>query len=144
MVWIPGSNNGVWGVGAARGALFPPTLNGPFGHKGAPLPVNLQLPTGVISKPNVVKSRRSFGNVYELTPGGVTTDSSWGFKDKAYKAFGRKRRRRGSRRRKSQRRGSRRRKSQRKSKSRRCKGVKHDGKRCKHRTTTVYCKHHKH
>ena len=111
MVWIPGSNNGTWGMGMSRGALFPKTLNGPMGYQGFPLPQLIQHPTGVMDKPYLGRAfGRHFGTVYELTPGGVTTEAGWGFSNKV-KSFGRRKRsrrrsRRGSRR---SRRGSRRR-----------------------------------
>jgi hypothetical protein len=120
MVWIPGSNNGTWGMGMSRGAVFPAgIMGGPFGFQGYPLPVNLELPTGVMDKPY---GGRSFGTVYQLTPGGVTTEAGWGFKNKA--GFGRRRR------------------SKRRSVKQRCEGIKENGKRCKHKTTGKYCKHH--
>jgi hypothetical protein len=102
---IPGSNNGQSGYGMARGAMFPSCMYGPFGYREFPLPNMISQPTGVMDK------RYSFGDsVYELTPGGRTTESAWGFETKA---FGRKSQRRKSQRRKSQRRKSQRRKSQR-------------------------------
>ena len=41
---IKGSNNGQSGFGLARGAVFPSSMNGPFGYSQRPLPVNLSLP----------------------------------------------------------------------------------------------------
>jgi hypothetical protein len=131
MVWIPGSNNGEWGLNASRGALFPATigLNGPFGSPGYPLPVNLQLPTGVVDRPYLGRAfgkkfekrfRKRFGTVYELTPGGVTTQASWGFTDRT---------RRFSRSKKSQ-------------KKHRCEGLTNNNKRCKHKTDGKFCKCH--
>jgi hypothetical protein len=123
MVWIPGSNNGTWGMGMSRGAVFPANMGGPFGYQGYPLPNMIQHPTGVMDKPY---QGRSFGTVYELTPGGVTTERGWGFANKA-KYFGKSRRRRS-------RRNS--------TKMHRCEGIKENGKRCKHKTSGQYCKHH--
>jgi len=124
MPFIPGSNNGAFGMGMSRGAVFPSSMNGPFGRPGYPLPGALQMPTGVMDRPY---EGHAFGRVYELTPGGVTTEGSWGFIDKA-KRFGRRR--------------SLKRRSKAATKSRRCKGIKKNGVRCKHRTCGVYCKHH--
>lgn len=85
---IPGSNNGTWGMGMSRGAVFPPNMGGPFGYQGYPLPTLLQHPTGVVGKPYKGHAfGRKFGMVYELTPGGVTTDVGWGFVNKV-KSFG--------------------------------------------------------
>jgi hypothetical protein len=117
MLWIPGSNNGEWGLNMARGAVFPANIGGPLGFRGNPLPINLQLPTPTIDKPYFT---RSFGTVYQLTPGGVTTESGWGFKNKG---FGRRRRSNST-------------------KKHRCKAIKKDGKRCKHKTVGNFCKHH--
>ena len=36
MVWIPGSNNGTWGMGMARGAMFPSSLGGSLGRQASP------------------------------------------------------------------------------------------------------------
>lgn len=41
---INGSNNGVWGVGMSRGALFPPAMNGPLGYINHPLPYDQEVP----------------------------------------------------------------------------------------------------
>ena len=119
MPFIPGYNNGEWGLNASRGAMFPAgiPMNGPFGMRGYPLPVNLQMPTGTVDKPYM---GRAFGNkmVYELTPGGVTTSEGWGFIDKS-RRFG----------------------SKRKSRSgvcRRCKGITKSGKQCKHICSFYY------
>jgi hypothetical protein len=51
---IKGTNNGTFGFGQTR-ALFPPSMNGPFGFNNYPLPVNLDLPailTGLDPKYN--------------------------------------------------------------------------------------------
>ena len=85
---IPGSNNGTWGLNMSRGAVFPPVLNGPFGYQGYPLPNMIQHPTGVMG--------RGFGTIYQLTPGGITTEEGWGFKNKI-KSFGKSRKSRKSR-----------------------------------------------
>jgi hypothetical protein len=116
---IPGSNNGTFGYGMSRGAVFPADPG--YFYQGFPLPVNLQLPTGVMDKPYLGRAfGRRFGMVYELTPGGVTTSQGWGFKNKA---FGRRRSRRSHR-------------------KHRCEGLKENGKRCKHNTSDQFCKHH--
>lgn len=120
MVWIPGSNNGTFGAGMSRGAVFPADPG--YFYQGFPLPNMIQHPTGVMDKPY---QGRSFGTVYELTPGGVTTEAGWGFTNKG-KFFGRRRR---SRRRSAE-------------KKHRCEGLKENGKRCKHKTSGQYCKHH--
>jgi hypothetical protein len=126
MVWIPGSNNGEWGLNMSRGALFPAAkgFNGPMGSSGYPLPVNLQLPAPTIDKPYIGRAfGRRFGMVYELTPGGVTTEAGWGFKNKAFGRRSRNRRRSGS-------------------KKQRCEGHTANGKRCRHKTNGQFCKHH--
>ena len=77
---IPGSNNGVWGVGQ-YGALYPSDMGGPSGYRGYPLPNQFQHATGV----------NSFGqNVYSLTPGGITSSPSWGYGRKSRKSKSRK------------------------------------------------------
>ena len=117
-VFIPGSNNGTSGYGLARGAMFPSTLNGPWGQRGSPLPIDLQMPTGVVDKPYY---GHAFGRpvIYELTPGGSTTEEGWGFKTRY---FG---------------------KSLKYGKTSRCKGKTLKNSRCKHRTSgKKYCKHH--
>ncbi len=141
MVWIPGSNNGTIGFGLSRGAVFPAGMNGPFGKRGYPLPINLQFPTGVTDKKF---KNRAFGTtVYQLTPGGITTEAGWGFKNNA---FGKRSKRR-SRFSKKRNRNKRNNKYSNKcsnnfSKKRRCKGIKKNGKRCKHMTTCTFCGHH--
>ncbi len=89
MVWIPGSNNGEWGLNMSRGAMFPAVkgFNGPMGSPGYPLPQLIQHPAPTMDKPYM---GRAFGTVYQLTPGGITTTAGWGFQNKA-KSFGRKR-----------------------------------------------------
>lgn len=122
MVWIPGSNNGTFGAGMSRGAVFPADPG--YFYQGFPLPNMIQHPTGVMDKPYL---GRAFGRtVYELTPGGITTEAGWGFKNKAF----------GHRRHRSRKR------SRRASKKHRCEGLKENGKRCKHKTTGQFCKHH--
>jgi hypothetical protein len=74
---IPGSNNGTWGYGLHR-ALFPKSLGGPFGSPWKQLPNSFQHPAMV----------RGFGQSYQLTPGGMTTQAGL---NKYY--FGSKRRR---------------------------------------------------
>jgi len=139
MVFIPGSNNGTFGMGMSRGAMFPSSMGGPFGHRGMPLPINLQMPTGVMDRPY---AGRAFGKgtVYQLTPGGVTTEAGWGFKNRSRSfggqicgpfGYGRSRRHRRSRRRKTT------------SSVRRCVGKTKNGKRCKHKTHGKFCKCHK-
>jgi hypothetical protein len=112
MVWIPGSNNGTFGAGMSRGAVFPAQPG--YFYKGFPLPQLIQHPTGVMDKPYLGRAfGRKYGTVYELTPGGVTTEAGWGFTNKH---FGRRRKsRRGSKRRRSRRsrRGSKKRRSRR-------------------------------
>jgi hypothetical protein len=140
MVWIPGSNNGQSGFGMVRGAMFPSSMNGPFGMRGFPLPVNLQMPTGTVARPYLgnafgrrMGSRRMGSTVYELTPGGITTEAGWGFQDRS-RSFGRDNicgpfgygRRRRSR-----------------SHKQRCLGKTKNGKRCKHHAQGKFCKHHK-
>ena len=134
MVWIPGSNNGQSGFGMARGAMFPSgIMGGPFGNRAFPLPVNLQMPTGVSDRPYSGHAfGRRMGTVYELTPGGVTTEAGWGFKDRARSfgtgqicgpfGYGRRRSR---------------------VKKHRCEGKTKNGKRCKHHAQGKFCKHHK-
>jgi len=91
---IPGSNNGEWGLNMSRGAMFPAVkgFNGPMGSLHYPLPNIIEHPTGVMDKPYLGRAfgRRFGGTVYELTPGGVTTEAGWGFSNKA-KRFGRRR-----------------------------------------------------
>ena len=41
---ITGSNNGTWGFGMSGGALFPPSMNGPFGYINHPLPYDQEMP----------------------------------------------------------------------------------------------------
>lgn len=128
MVWIPGSNNGTFGVGMSRGAVFPADPG--YFYQGFPLPNIIQHPTGVVDKPYIGrafgsrafgsrafgKRGRRFGMVYELTPGGVTTEAGWGFKNRA---FGRRSKRRSKRR--SRRRSRRNRRSRRSRRNRRSK-----------------------
>jgi hypothetical protein len=128
---IPGSNNGTFGAGMSRGAVFPADPG--YFYQGFPLPNMIQHPTGVVDRPYSGNAfgrafGRRFGMVYELTPGGITTSQGWGFKNKA---FGRRSRRR-----------SRRRSSSRLLEKHRCKGIKENGKRCKHKTNGQFCKHH--
>ena len=97
MVWIPGSNNGEWGLNMSRGAVFPTNMGGPFGFRGYPLPQLIQHPTSVVDRPyqgNAFGRRygRRFGKVYELTPGGVTTEVGWEFNNKI-RSFGLKNKR---------------------------------------------------
>ena len=42
---IKGSNNGTWGLGMSRGAMFPPSMNGPLGYINHPLPYDDQSPS---------------------------------------------------------------------------------------------------
>jgi len=129
MVWLPGSNNGEWGLNMSRGAMFPAVkgFNGPMGSLHYPLPNIIEHPTGVMDKPYLGRAfGRRFGRtVYELTPGGVTTEAGWGFSDKA-KRFGHRRSRR----------------SRSRSRRHRCEGITKQGKRCKHKTNDHFCKHH--
>src|SRR5688572_23417164 len=112
MVWIPGSNNGVWGLNMTRGSVFPVGMNGPLGSLGYPLPVNLQMPAPTMDKPYLGRAfGRRFGQIYQLTPGGVTTEAGWGFKSKAF--------------------GRRSRKQRKSMGSKRCQGIKENGKRCR-------------
>ena len=120
-MYIPGTNNGTWGAGMTRGAMFPSSMGGPLGRPGFPLPNIIEHPAPTQDRPYY-----SFGKgptIYQLTPGGVTTEAGWGFKQKA---FGRRRSRR----------------SRRSRHSRRCQGTTKNGKQCKHKTTGKYCKHH--
>ena len=94
MSYIPGSNNGEWGAGMHR-ALFPKSMGGPFGHRGQPLPNAFQhpAPVGRSFGSSPFDSPASFGDVeagevYQLTPGGATTEGSWGFENPL--SFGRK------------------------------------------------------
>lgn len=88
MNYIPGSNNGTWGAGMHR-AMFPASMGGPLGMRGHPLPNAFQHPANV----------NGFGsNVYQLTPGGITTEDSWGFTDMSKSSYGRRRRSRRSKR----------------------------------------------
>ncbi len=113
MVWLPGSNNGEWGLNMSRGSMFPANMGGPLGFKGFPLPQLIQHPAPTMDKPYQGSAfGRRFGTVYQLTPGGVTTENGWGFNNKV-RNFGIRRRRRS-----------------RSVKKRRCKGVKENGKRC--------------
>jgi hypothetical protein len=41
---IRGSNNGTWGLGMGRGAIFPPSMNGPLGYINHPLPYDQEMP----------------------------------------------------------------------------------------------------
>ena len=41
---IKGSNNGAWGAGMSRGAMFPPSMNGPLGYINNPLPSKQSTP----------------------------------------------------------------------------------------------------
>jgi hypothetical protein len=41
---IAGSNNGTWAAGMGRGALFPPSMNGPLGYINYPLPYDQEMP----------------------------------------------------------------------------------------------------
>ena len=86
-MFIPGSNNGTFGMGASEGAIFPSNMGGPFGYQGYPIPIDLELPTGVVDKPYLGHAFGSQDNsqvVYELTPGGYTSAESWGFTDKSF------------------------------------------------------------
>jgi hypothetical protein len=94
--YIPGSNNGTFGMGMSQ-AVFPKGMGGPFGYRGLPLPIDLEFPASVIPPPY---RGNSFGMVYELTPGGSTTSEDWGFSNKA---FGRKLRSRGNKKHKKKR-----------------------------------------
>ncbi len=79
---LKGTNNGTFGYGMARGAVFP--MNKYFGpgyfYKNYQLPSLLEQPTGSYYK--VFQPKRGFGTsvVYQLTPGGVsTTGDSLGY-----------------------------------------------------------------
>jgi hypothetical protein len=91
MVFIPGSNNGVFGMGMSRGAMFPMSMGGSLGRPGYPLPNMIQHPTATIDKPYYGNSfGKTVKTIYQLTPGGSTTEESWGFTNKI-KSFGRSR-----------------------------------------------------
>ncbi len=115
-MYIPGSNNGTFGAGMSRGAVF--SAQPGYFYQGFPLPQLIQHPAPTGASPYLGRAfGRKFGNmVYQLTPGGISTEEGWGFKNKV-KSFGRKRRsRKGSRKgskRRSRRRSRRSRKSHR-------------------------------
>ncbi len=44
-ITVKGSNNGTFGFGMV-GALFPESMNGPFGQVSKPMPNNQEFPTG--------------------------------------------------------------------------------------------------
>lgn len=145
MVYISGSNNGTFGMGASQGALYPSDMGGPFGQNlGFPIPLNLEMPAAVMDKPY---SGHAFGSpTYELTPGGYTSASDWGFKNRV-KSFGK-----GpacgpfgnfSRRRSYGRKSLRRRSYGRKS-NKRCEHKTKSNKKCKHSAMKgcKFCKHH--
>jgi hypothetical protein len=68
MVYIPGSNNGTWGMGMA-GAYFPENLGGPLGSPGNDLVLDIEFPDPKYTGPSF-----NFGQVLLLSPNGMSTN----------------------------------------------------------------------